>query len=992
MTRLPFDNGPQRLHPGLDIDPSRSLGFTFEGQPMTGHPGDTLASALLANGVRMVGRSFKYHRPRGIYGAGVEEPNATVDAVLPGGRRVPNLRATGEPLTDGMALEAVNAWPTLKADLMGVFDRFARFLPAGFYYKMFKWPRWETYEGMIRRAAGLGRMAFQEGVQLAPHRHRAVDLLVVGAGPAGLSCAHAAAAAGLSVMVVDDQPHPGGSLLVRNAMIAGQTGRAWAETQVAAIEAAGGTVLARSTAFAVWDHGMVGVLQRGVPAPPGEDHRWTGERLWLVRAAQTVVAAGAIERPLVFAHNDRPGVMSAWAIHSYLARYGVLAGRRVVLASTQDSVAEAARALAAVGAEVTVVDRRAEAPTLTALETAGVAVRLGVVPLDTRGGRGLTQVQIGQMDGTNALWLDADVLGLSGGWTPSVHLHCQAGGKLRWDDATLSFVPAEPLAQLAVAGAAAGLMPLQAALDSGHGAGVRVAQGLGRTAPDRSPQADTPPVDFQPAPAWPRAQTKHRAWVDFQNDVTTKDLSLAVQESFRSIEHVKRYTTLGMATDQGKTSNINGLALVAELTGQPIAQVGTTTYRPPYTPVSLGTLAGMRQRHLEHPVRRLPLEARHRALGAAMREYGGWLRPAFYGPPAEEKALQQAEAAHARRGLSLFDGSSLGKIEVLGPAAADLLSFVYYNTIRTLRPGRARYGFILTEAGIVYDDGVLVRLGEDHWIVSASSSHTAGVLSLLEEWRQDRFAGQPVAVHNTTTSWATLSVTGTGSQALVAGLGSTVDLSDAALPPMGVAQGQWRGRPVRIARVSFTGERGYEISVPAGAAVALWDALMALGEPQGLRPLGLEALSLLRAEKGYIIIGKDTDGTTMPHDLGMTGPRQKKTAPYIGQRSLFTEAAQDPNRRQFVGFEPVIPGAPPLPVGAHIVEGPRQPTGARHSAGYISSSYHSPTLGRAFALGHLENGRRRFGEVVEVQHLKTTLTARVVPPCFLDPEGEKLRG
>ncbi len=938
-----------------DAAAGAAIPFTFDGRRLEGRAGDTIASALLANGVRIVGRSFKYHRPRGIWGAWTEEPNALVDVSLDG-RTTPNLRATTEPLVAGMAVRSVNAYPTAEGDRGAFLDRFSAFIPAGFYYKTFLWPDWHLFEPRIRAMAGLGRLDPDNSPAADwPQINATCDVLVVGAGPAGLAAAMAAAGAGRSVILIDDRPQAGGSLLHRGGTVDGIPGAEWAARVAGELAADGHRVLTDTTAYGIYDHDLVCAWQRR----PGR-----ADALWRIRPKRIVVGAGAIERPLVFADNDRPGVMSADAALFYLRRHGVLVGSRIVVAANNSSAAAVAGALAAAGASVTLADLRADA---TAPE--GVAVRKGAAIEAVHGKRGVEAVTVGGER------IEADALLVSGGWTPTVHLFCQARGKLRYDDALAAFVPGDPVDRMAVAGAANGKSGLAVALADGWKAGG------GEGAPPDS--ADTEDA-YRVVPAWPKAGADGRQWIDLQNDVTLKDVALAARENFRSVEHLKRYTTLGMATDQGKTSNMNGLAAMASITGRSIEATGTTTYRPPFVPVPFGVVAGRRRGQLFNPVRRLVLEDAHRAAGAIFREYGGWLRPAWYGNGSEAEEVAR-EAGLARQTVGILDGSPLGKIEVMGPDAGALVDFNSYSTLSSLKPGRIRYGFMLTEGGVVYDDGVVSKVSDEHYIVSCSSGHVAGVVARLEEWRQDRFDPARVFVHNSTLQWATLTATGPRSRELVAALGLGVDLSDAALPHMVFAEGSFEGGLARVARVSFTGDRSYEVSVASSQAHRLLAAMLEVGRPLGAFPLGSEALLLLRAEKGYLIAGKDTDGTTMPQDLGITGPRDKRRDEFVGKRSLFTDNARDEARRQFVGL--AVDGAEPLPTGAHGVD---RSGGGRRSIGYVTSSYFSPALGHPIALGLIESGLSRLGETVEVVHLGRALMAKIVAPCAFDPEGTRL--
>lgn len=939
-----------------DCHGRREIGFSFDNRQYVGLEGDTIASALLANDVAIVGRSFKYHRPRGIYGAWTEEPNALVDVSI-NGHTTPNLRATTELLREGLCARSVNTSPSAQSDRSRVLDRFANFIPAGFYYKTFLWPGWHIFEPRIRAMSGLG--CLDPGHQPpadCPQINSHCDVLVIGAGPAGLAAAVSASSAGKNVVLVDDQLEPGGTLLHHQAEINGQSGRAWAAECRAQLLEAGQRVLPMATAYGIYDHNLVCIWQRRTGAP---------DALWRIRAGLIVLATGAIERPLVFADNDRPGVMSAQAALVYLRRYGVLVGERVVVATNNSKAYTVALALRDAGATVLVVDTRSE----VASAPAGIEVRLGATVTAVHGTSRVEAVDI------NGNRVAADCLLVSGGFTPTAHLFCQAKGKLRFDERLVAFVPAEPVEGMVVVGAGNGTFDLQDLLAQAHA----VSGGLGDT-----PRPHKPEASYVCEPAWPKPGAKGRQWIDFQNDVTLKDIELAARENFRSVEHLKRYTTLGMATDQGKTSNMNGLAAMAALTGKSIAATGTSTYRPPFVPVPLTVIAGRRRGELFNPVRRLSLENTHREAGATFREYGGWLRPAFFGSGPGQAEIQR-EARQARETVALLDGSSLGKIEVFGPDAGALVDYNSYNTISSLQAGRIRYGFMLTESGVIYDDGVVSKVSGQHYILSCSSGHVQGVMLRLEEWRQDRFDPARVVVHNSTPQWATLTATGPRSRDLVAALGLGIDLSDDALPHMAFADARFNGQLARIARVSFTGDRSYEISVPTLQANSLYRAMIDTGRKLNAVLLGLEALLLLRAEKGYVIAGKDTDGTTMPHDLGICGPRDKRQSEFVGKRSLFSENASREDRPQLVGL--LVTGQSPLPAGAHGIE---NVNGRQRSIGFITSSGYSPTLARPIAMGLIERGLSRIGEEIELFHLGNRMRATIASPCGFDPTGTRL--
>lgn len=906
-----------------------SISFTFDGKTLSGLPGDTIASALLRSGVRIINRSFKYHRPRGLWGAWVDEPNGIVDVELYG-IRTPNCRATTTPLIAGMDVQSVNSMYTAQFDPMAGLDRMAKFIPAAFYYKTFLWPNWNFYEPMIRKMAGLGKLDPSQGfAPIASQRHDHCDLLVVGAGPSGLQAALEASRNGRDVLLVDDRDEPGGSLIDTAGEVDGVPAKQWAEKTVASILENGGRFLRATTAFGAYDHGSFLLAERrDFPNPPA---------LIRVRAGQSIIAAGAIERPLVFPDNDRPGIMSAHAALSYLNRYSVKPGSEVALITTQDPETQV-RQLEAAGAKVTVRPAGDNAAGITGVKWRWQQLK-----------------GVAMSDGSQ---IDCDTLLCSGGWTPSVHLHCQTAGKLEWRKDIQAFVPRLGNPAMITVGSAAGTYHLDDARQDASTA----ARGI---IPARR-KAEPVPV------AWPKPGLKRRAWVDFQNDVTTKDIELAGRENMKAVEHLKRYTTLGMANDQGKLSNMLGLATMASVRQVPIPEVGTTTFRPPFEPVSLASFSGTERGAGFAPVKRLYLENQHRAEGAHLREYGGWLRPAYYTSIDEE-------IRGAREKVSLFDGSPLGKIDVFGPDAEKFINFVYYNTMSTLKPGRARYGFLLTEGGVIFDDGVLFRLAEDHFSVSCSSSHVDQVTNMLNQWRQDQFDASRVYVQDATANWVTLTLSGPKARDLMRVLDFGISLDDEALPHLSVVE----HNGVRIARVSFTGDCSYEISVPSEQAQELWDRITAAGKPFELVLQGVEALAMLRMEKGLIFVGKDTDGTTMPHDLGFAAPRAKKKAEFVGKRSLLTEEASREDRLQLVGL--LTESDDPLPVGGHVIG-----AGRSSSQGYITSSGFSPTLRQPIALALVAGGNQRQDEPVEIYHLGHRSKATVTTACFVDPKWERL--
>jgi sarcosine oxidase subunit alpha len=957
--------GPIRLPDGgIAIDRQRPLTFRFDGRLLQGFCGDTVASALLGAGVQCTGRSLKYRRARGPWGAGSEEPNAFVDIRSDGLLR-PGLRATTEALREGMDVHSLRGLPPAWAALPSWTELLGALMPAGFYYKTFIRPSWDAWRPWIRQRAGMGRLdSRSDTVRPVPPRDESCDLLVVGAGAAGLAAAVAASEAGLSVLLVEERPYPGGQLRHRSTIIDGNPAATWVADCMRRLAAAGARVLLDTSAFGAYDHGLVALEEHRGPAPA---------RLWRVRARRTVVATGAIERPLLFEANDLPGILSADAAMSYLVNHGVLAGRRIVVATNNDSAYEVARTLSEAGATVCLLDERQDRQAWADIPC---EVRMGRRLLAAQGRMQLRSVRLD--DGTQ---LEVDALLVSGGWTPTVQLLAQSRAQIAWREACQAFVPVDgTTGPLRAAGACAGATGLGAVLQSGLHA---VADLL--SAPASAPRVDAEAGAWAGRlPAVPAAA--RRVFVDLQSDVTAADVALAAQENYVSVEHLKRYTTLGMSADQGRTSNANGLALLAAATGRAPGDAGFTTYRPPCTPVSMEALAGLQREGLIAPPRRLPLENRHREWNAQWREYGGWLRPACYGT-GDASACARDEARRARTQVAVFDGSPLGKIDVIGPAAAQLLDFVCYQTVSTLAPGHCRYVFMLRENGVVFDDGVLVRLAENHFVVSCSSSHVAAVRDHLEEWRQDRGLQRQVFVHDTTAASATLTISGPRSAQLLARLEGIAMPELEQLGHMALSQGRHRGAPLRVARVSFTGDRSYECTVPLAAADTLWLDLLRAGEGLGLVPIGLEALMILRLEKGYIVAGHDTDGTTMPQDLGLDGPLRRRAGPYVGQRALLSVTAQSPDRGQLVGLQ-VDTGAPPLPVGAHVVD--LASDGSARSAGFVTSSGWSPTLERPIALGLVRAGLRRVGERVELRHLGRRMQATLSSPCALDPAGSRL--
>ena len=963
----------KRLAPplGQRLDRSQTLSFEFNGRRLSGHPGDTLASALLANGVRLVGRSFKLHRPRGIFSCGVEEPNGLVD-LGDGATRTPNMRATQVELYEGLVAASVNCWPSVEFDLGAINNRIAALLPAGFYYKTFKWPDWHFFEPTIRRMAGLGRASGERDPDRYEEIAAQAEVLVVGGGIAGLSAAVAAAEAGADTLLLGGSPALGGAL----------TGLSDPELD-ALIERArrsGVRLMTRTLAFGIYDHNLVCARETLHPAAAPAAGGVLRERLWKIRARAVIAAAGAFERPMIFPDNDRPGVMLAGAAERYLQQFGVACGQRVVIAANSDSAYRVAASLRAAGIDViALVDRRpqadigAEAPPARTLVSAGI-VRVG----GARTVRNCT-VMSTDSDGSRPERLECDLILSAGGHAPAVHLHSQAGGKLRWVEESSMFVPDGAAPGVWSAGACAGLFARDAAVNHAAELGAALARG---EAPPPAPVRGA----GRSLAATQVAGLAGKQFVDLQNDVAAGDVGLAAQENYRSVEHLKRYTTTGMGTDQGKTSNINALVLMGEFTGREPAAVGTTKFRPPFAPVTLGLLAGRRVGALYRPLKYLPAHAWHRDRGALFEQFGNWVRPAAYPTRGESlEAAAQREAGMVRRSAGLLDGSPLGKLELYGPDAAQFLDLMYVGTMSTLNLGQARYGLLLNENGIVVDDGIVARLGPQHYWVNTTSAGVERTAAAFEEWLQCEYTQLRVLVTPVTSRWGNVTVAGPRSWDWLKAVGFEMALAPQSMKHMTIQESTLEGVPLRVLRASFSGELGYEINLPADHVGALLTRLWERAADYSAVPYGIEALEIMRTEKGFIHIGTDTDGTTLPQDIGFARALERKAANFVGRRSLLRPAARDPNRFQLVALAP-IDRRTVLPVGAQIA----QSAPPAQTEGHVSSSCWSPELGAPVALGMLARGSQRLGEKIRVHHLGKIIDAEVVKAPFVDPKGERL--
>lgn len=990
---------PLRLPRGGMIDREQPLRFAFNGRPLGGYAGDTLASALLANGVRGVARSLKYHRLRGVFAAGPDEPNALV-RVAAAARVIPNQPATSVELYEGLEAHSLNCWPSVGLDVGRVNDVFSAFLPAGFYYKTFMWPHWgwTLYERVIRRAAGLARTPAAPDIDRYTKRNAAVDVLVIGGGCAGLAAAWTAGHAGARVLLVERDADAGGQLRWRGEL-AFTGAAAWLDRTRSSLAGLPNVeVLTRTTAIGCYDDNLVTLSERitdHLAEPPQGLPR---ERLWKVRARYIVLAAGAFERLLVFPGNDLPGVMLASAAQRYVGQFAAAPGRRAVVYTNNDSGYEAVRTLLAAGVGVAaVVDSRPEGAPCTTTRSQGVRVEAASIVAAAVGGRGVQGVQVRPREGGSVRRADrrivCDCVLLAGGWDPAVHLHSQAGGQLEFDEEQHCFLPGAVAQPMCSAGAARGVLDTEDCITDGLAAGAEAARTLGFAVQDGMVRPSRRPlvVDIKLPSS---AKERSKSFVDLQSDVTVADLRLAVREGFSVSEHAKRYTTLGMGIDQGKVGNIAALGILAAETGRTVPQLGPTTFRPPFAPVTFGALAGPEIGPLFDPVRQTPIGDWHERAGAALEPVGLWRRPSFYLRPGEDaRAAVAREARAVRERVGLLDASTLGKIEIVGPDAITLLDRVYTNNWRNLAIGQCRYGLMLRDNGVVFDDGVSARLGEQRYLMSTTSGNARAVEDWLEEWLQCEWRELEAHVIPVTAQWATLSVAGPRARDLLTGIDSDIDFSSGAFPHLAVRCGRFAGVAARILRVSYTGELSYEVNVPARFGRALWELLLERGARYGIEPVGLEAIDALRIDKGYIAIGHDTDGTVTPTDLGMDWIIARKKGDFLGRRGLECADALRSGRKQLVGVLTADPAivpreGSPIVAWAHAARIDRPPV---PMIGHVTSSAASVAIGRSVALALVADGRARLGERVAVVDRGDLVEAVLTTPRFYDPEGSRLR-
>ncbi|ASJ72711.1 sarcosine oxidase subunit alpha family protein [Granulosicoccus antarcticus] len=1001
-----------RLSSGGRIDRSKPLAFTFDGRRMQGYEGDTLASALLANGVDVIGRSFKYSRPRGIMTAGVEEPNAVLQIGATEATQTPNIKATEQSLYDGLVCKPVNGWPNVNFDAMGLVGKFGGVLMSpGFYYKTFMWPKsqWENYEKLIRKAAGLGRSPKLPDVDRYDHMNHHVDVLVVGAGPAGLGAALSAARQGARVMIADERSEFGGSLLFSNDSIDGQPAMLWVEKCVAElVQMKNVTVMSRATVTGYHDHNFLTISERrsehlGDRAP----ENMTRQRLHKVRAGSVVLATGAHERPLVFGNNDLPGCMVASSLSHYINRFAVVPGNKLVVMTSNDSGYQCAFDWADAGRQVVaIVDTRRE-PDGTVTDTAlqrGIKVITGSAVVEAKGRSRVTGALVMPINagatfvtGDGQL-LPCDTLASSGGWSPVVHLSCHTGSRPVWSEEILGFVPGATIEQCWSSGAMAGVQTLGDCLVDGMQAGSDAASAAGFVAMQEiagiPPTASGNDVVCEAMPAFliPHSKPCSRApkqFVDMQNDVTAAGIEMSTREGFESIEHVKRYTAMGFGTDQGKTGNINGLAIVAKILGKTIPETGTTVFRPNYTPVSFGVVAGAHTDLLFDPQRFTPMHSWHLENGAEFENVGQWKRPLYFpvGDETMEEAIAREQLA-TRNGVGILDATTLGKIDIQGKDAREFLGRVYTNAWAKLEPGRCRYGLMCAEDGMITDDGVTSCLAENHFLMTTTTGGAAHVLSWLEVYHQTEWPEMEVFFNSVTDQWATMTIAGPDSRKLLAKL-TDIDLSADAFRFMDWREAKVANIPARVFRISFTGDLSYEINVPSHYGLQVWKALFEAGKEFNLTPYGTETMHVLRAEKGFIIVGQDTDRSMTPYDMDHGwAVSNNKPFSFIGKRGMNRSDCLRTDRKQLVGLMTTDPQAV-LPEGAQAVRDPQQAI-PMTMVGHVTSSYHSAFLGRRIAMAVIKDGIQRKGEKVYFPMTDGSfIEAETCSTVFLDAEGSR---
>ncbi len=994
---------PFRLNKEGLINRNKKISFTFNGKKLFGYEGDTIASALIANGIHLVGRSFKYHRPRGFFGAGVEEPNAKLQVEF-NGHSEPNVNATEMELVEGLSATSQNCWPSVNFDVGAINNFLKMFFPAGFYYKTFMWPKsfwYKIYEPFIRKAAGLGVASIEKDKERYEHKFEYCDLLVTGSGPSGLASAYAAAKNGAKVILAEDKPRFGGTLLTDDVSIDNLSGKDWAEKIISELKSMPNvTVKNRSQVFGYYDHNMLVMFERVSDHLEKKSKFTPRQRLWYIRAKETILSTGSIERPIVFGNNDTPGIFLSAAAKEYMKVYGVLVGKKPLIFTNNDSAYETALEFKKNNVEPIILDTREEhsSELIDEAKSKGIDIRFSHGVIVANGYKKVKSAKIGKLNKDKNSFekietVDCDCICVSGFWTPSVHLASQSGNKLKYEEKIDAFIPDKKKQHETSVGAANGSFTLEESLKHGFENGSNLSAKITETKKEIS----IPNVNEKKYGAhdkfWcmplPKNENPKR-FVDFQNDVSVSDIEIALREGYRSIEHVKRYTTLGMATDQGRTSNLNGLQLVSNIENKIVPEVGHTTFRPPFTPITIGTIVG-REVGMEYmPTRKTPMHEWHEKNNAVFVDAGAWKRPRYYKQGSETLfEASKREAKNVRENVGICDVTTLGKIDIKGPDVAEFLNRVYTNAWMKLPVGKARYGLMLREDGIVMDDGTTTRISENHYHMTTTTAQAANVLSHLEYYLQIVWPELNVNVVSTTEQWAGAAIAGPKSREMLSKLYPDLDVSNEALPFMGYKESEFFGVPSRIFRISFSGELAYEINVKSDHGMFMWEKMMEVGKEFGNQPYGTEALSTLRIEMGHVA-GPELDGRTIPSDVSLNGLVSKKKD-FIGKNSLGREAFNVESRQKIVGLIP-IDRKSSIPEGSHIVQDQNAKL-PNPKLGHVSSSCWSVENNNPFSLAIMKDGKNMIGKkFFAVSPLKNkSIEVEVISSHYVDPEGKRVR-
>ena len=986
------------------INRDKKISFKFNGKKYFGYKGDTLASALLANGVHLVGRSFKYHRPRGFVGAGVDEPNAKVQLYYKGANTEPNANATEVELVEGLIARSQNCWPSVSFDFGAINNLLNKFFPAGFYYKTFMWPKsfwYKIYEPIIRKAAGLGIAPLKPDPDKYEHKYEYCDVLVAGSGPSGLSSALSAAKNGARVILAEDKVRFGGSLLTDEVTIGNKKGKEWADEIISQLKSMPNVIVKnRSQVFGYYDHNMMVMCERTKDHIENPSEFTPRQKLWYIRAKEVIISTGSIERPLTFGNNDRPGIILASAAREYMKVYGVLVGKKPIIFTNNDSAYDTAIDFKKNGIDPIIIDTREDSQSSVANEakSLNISIKFSHGVVNTKGYLRLNSATIGKFNSDKSGYeklenISCDCICVSGNWTPTVHLASQSGNKLKFNETLDAFIPNQSKQNENTIGSAKGSFTLKESLEDGFKKGFELSNKItGKNEKSITPTSNEKNYG-QHDKFWcmPLPKNKHyKRFVDFQNDVAVSDIELAVREGFKSIEHVKRYTTLGMATDQGKTSNLNGLQLVSDIEKKIIPEVGHTTFRPPYTPITIGAIVGREVGKHYRPTRKSPIHEWHEKNNAVFVDAGLWLRPRYY-KKGNENLLEAStrEARNVRKNVGVCDVTSLGKIDIKGADSAEFLNRVYTNAWMKLPIGKGRYGVMLREDGIVFDDGTTTRISENHFHMTTTTAQAANVLSHLEYYLQVVWPELDVNVVSTTEQWAGAALAGPNSRKLLGKLFKNIDVSNEGIQFMGYKESDLFGVPARIFRISFSGELAYEINVESDYGIFMWKKIIELGKEMNIEPYGTEALSTLRIEMGHVA-GSEIDGRVISSDLSLEGMLSKKKD-FIGKRSLFREAFVNPNREKIVGVIP-IDKKTMIPEGSHLVNDGNA-TLPNPKLGHVSASCWSVEYNNPFSLAILQDGKNKIGKkLYAVSPLKNkNIPVEIISSHYVDPKGERVR-